>query len=183
MANHITEYHAELTEILSQNLSMSISIDQVSLDQDRDHAIQKHEVEIDLYLEALTQTVQAAEEQPAAAQQYNFYGAVGAVQTGARASANIVQNLDQGDKDALIQALELAREAVDHAQEIADIQKQEVSSIVDDINSELHSGAPNNTKLRALFTTIGTSIQTLASAQPAYQALKGALIPLGILLP
>jgi hypothetical protein len=33
---------------------------------------------------------------------YNFYGNVGAVQTGANALANVVQKLSEGDKTALI---------------------------------------------------------------------------------
>jgi hypothetical protein len=55
-------------------------------------------VEIDLYIEYVT----TQKEEIAVPPRYNFYGNVGAVQTGANALANVVQNLSEGDKTALM---------------------------------------------------------------------------------
>jgi hypothetical protein len=67
------------------------------------HQIQKHFVEIDLYSEDSGRTAMANEKQ--AAHSYNFYGTVGAVQTGGNAVSNIVQSLGADEKERLKQAL------------------------------------------------------------------------------
>ena len=101
----------------------------------------------------------------------------------AEAEANIVQNLGQDDRSAIEQALALARDAIASAEEIAEEKRHELVEIVDEATNELGRENPNSTKLQSLLATVASTIQTLASAQPAYQALKGALIPLGIMLP
>lgn len=114
---------------------------------------------------------------------YNFYGNVGAFQTGPGASANIIQNLGSEDKDALLNALNLVRDTLTLVRDLAAEQKDELLQMVDDSVKEVKSTNPNNTKLRTILTAIATTIQTVGSAQPAYQALKTALLPLGITLP
>jgi hypothetical protein len=59
----------------------------------------------------------------------------------------------------------------------------EVVAVVEETRSELLVDRPNRTKLQAFFSVITSTIQTLASAQPAYQALKTALLPFGVILP
>jgi len=176
----VEEDFTELTGILSQNLTRNINIGQVSLDEKKEHVIRRHDIEVDLYIDSLQQ---GGENEAGQVSNYNFYGNVGAVQTGDGASANIVQNLGQDDKDALTQALQLTRDALLTAQELADDRKQDLVGIVDEVSTELQSASPNNTKIKSLFQGIATSIQTIASAGPAYQALKGALVPFGIMLP
>ncbi|SOE48717.1 hypothetical protein SAMN05446635_0238 [Burkholderia sp. OK233] len=48
---------------------------------------------------------------------------------------------------------------------------------------ELDKPKPNSLKLTSLLTTLGTTVQTLATAPQAYPLLKTALIPFGIMLP
>jgi hypothetical protein len=92
----------ELTSYLSQQLNVFSKFpgknEWASLNETYNYLIQKHEVEIDLYIEYVT----TQKEEIAVPPRYNFYGNVGAVQTGANALANVVQNLSEGDKTALM---------------------------------------------------------------------------------
>ena len=181
----INSSYAELTQILRQNLmNMNMmTIEQVSLEEARDHVIAKHEIEIDIYVDTRAKSSENGGAASEHASNYHFYGNVGAVQTGPGALANIVQNLGQEDQEAIKQALVLARDAIAASDEIAEAKRNELVEIVDEARSEIERENPDSTKLQSLFTTVATTIQTLSSAQPAYQALKGALMPFGIMLP
>lgn len=180
--NTINTNFEELNQLLNQNLGR-MKPEQVPMDEARNHAVSKHEIEIDLYVDTLIE--QTEDNNPAVepTHSYTFYGNVGTVQTGAGAQANVVQNIGADDQEALKQALSLASEAIQAATDIADTQKNELVEIANQARNELDKEKPNSTMLQSMFITIGTTIQTLASAKPAYQALKGALIPLGITLP
>lgn len=175
--------YEELTQILNSNLRGMLKPEQVAISGARDHVISKHDIEIDLYVDTMVEKQKTESSSMAEKHDYHFYGSVGAVQTGSGAQANVVQNLGSEDKQAIKQALALASDAIKTASDIAESQKTELVEIVDETNAELEKESPNSTKLQSLFVTIGTTIQTFASAKPAYQALKGALIPLGITLP
>ena len=179
----VNEAYEELTRVLSANLMGMMKIEQVSLTPSRDHVIAKHEIEIDLFIDSQAGSSKEPQATVDSTSNYHFYGNVGAVQTGPGAEANVVQNLGTEDRAALEQALSLAREAISVAETISRGKREELLEIVDEATSELSKEKPNNTKLQTVFSTIATTIQSLASAQPAYQALKGALIPLGIILP
>lgn len=183
LSSSINSNYDELTQILNQNLKGMLKPEQVAMTEVREHVIAKHEIEIDLYVDTKAESTQTESASMTEKHDYHFYGAVGAVQTGASAQASVVQNLGAEDKEVIKQALTLASDAIQAATNIVDTQKNELIEIVNDANTELDKGSPNSTKLQSLFITIGTTIQTLASAKPAYQALKGALIPLGITLP
>lgn len=116
-------------------------------------------------------------------QNYNFYGAVGSVQTGANATANVVQNLGADDRASLLSAIQQVRDALSNSPSVGEQQRSELLEIADECASQMTASAPNNTKLLTMFNVLGTAIQSIASAQPAYQALKGAILPLGITLP
>lgn len=151
----------------------------MSLADAKEHVTKKHDIEIDLYGDSLKDGEMDRE----STAQYNFYGSVGAVQTGASSSANVVQNISASDQAAMVRALCLAREAIRGSDDFGDVKRNELLQIVDECESELGSGSPNNTKLLTMFMVVATSIQTIASAQPAYQGLKAALLPLGVTLP
>lgn len=144
------------------------------------HLVAKHEVEIDIYEDSL---MGDNGDSSSSAPQYHFYGNVGAVQTGANASANIIQNLDASEKAALVEALRMARDAVGAPAELEELKRKELVAIADDCITELGSSSPNNTRLLPLFVVLATALQAISSAQPAYLALKTALLPLGIPLP
>lgn len=183
LVNSINSNYDELTQVLNQNLRGMLKPEQVEMTEVRDHVIEKHDIEVDLYVDTRAESTQEESTSMTEKHDYHFYGAVGAVQTGASAQASVVQNLGVEDKETIKQALTLASEAIQAATDIVDTQKGELIEIVNDANTELDKSLPNSTKLQSLFITIGATIQTLAGAKPAYLALKGALIPLGITLP
>lgn len=166
---------------LSAKLSQQPQIDSAHIDMSQGRArtllAKKHELEIDIYLDSLRG---AADHRPVT-QQYNFYGAV--VQTGASACANVVQTFGSQEKEAIISALSSIRQELHALVEIAESQRDDIAEIIDDTISELRAEKPNNSRVRALLTSVAATVQTAASVQPAYQALKQALLALGIPLP
>lgn len=140
----------------------------------------KHDIEIDLYLATLKDTKEVSATQPAT---YNFYGNVGAVQSGAGSTANVVQNLAETDKQEIVNALHEVKLAIQNLTDKEEREINELVEVVDESIEELQKTNPNNTKLYACFNILSGSIQAIANAGPAYQALKNALLPLGIVLP
>lgn len=113
----------------------------------------------------------------------NNYGYVGSLQTGADAVANVVQNLGADERTSLATALRQVKEAVGIAPSLTEPRRQELLEIAQECSSQIDSASPNDTKLFEMFTVLGTAIQSIASAQPAYLALKVAVLPLGLPLP
>lgn len=182
IANRI---NSDLTE-LKQDFMTRASIPQaqasLTLAGVRQHLFEKHEVEIDLYVDALSFSNSNERSHPMT-QQYHFYGTVGAFQTGPNSVANVVQHLSTEDRASLSAAVSLVREALRTAPSVEETQRRELIEMADECSSQIASESPNNTKLLTTFNVLSTAIQSIASAQPAYQALKLALVPLGISLP
>lgn len=139
-----------------------------------------HDVEIDLYVDSLGLTSESA---PPVAASYNFYGNVGAVQTGAHAVANTVQNLGAEDVAALRSAIEQVREAIASAASVPDKQRAELLELATDVHEQLSRPDGNGTRMLATLNVLATAVQGIASAQPAYAAIRAALLPLGVTLP
>jgi hypothetical protein len=116
-------------------------------------------------------------------QNYHFHGSVGSVQTGANSVANVVQNLGAEDRASLLAALQQVKEALSVAPSIAETERQKLLEKAEECSSQMAAESPNNTELLTTLNVLGTAIQSIASAQPAYQVLKIALLPLGITLP
>lgn len=152
-----------------------------SLDEAHSIAISKHDIEIDLYIDSISANI--TQDTKSMTQNYNFYGSIGAVQTSTGATANVVQNLNVVDKVALEESLKQVKLALEATQTVEKLQKNELIEIAQDCINTINTNTPNNTKLLTMFNVLGTSIQSIASAQPAYQALKIAVLPLGINLP
>lgn len=167
----------ELDALLTDKLTEPNLRDRLTLDEACEDSRRKHSVEIDLYVDSLKLS---AEAQPSAmAYSYHFYGTV---QTGPGATANVVQNLAAEDKQALLGALDQIKDAISSSQALL-AQQQELIEIAEECATLIQAPQPNNSKLRAMFDVLATSVQAVTSAQPAYQALKAALVPLGIMLP
>ena len=173
----------EVTGNLSRNLFEIMPLESVPLTPARDHVLEKHNIEIDLFVDAIDTNRSANESRKPVTANYNFYGNVGSVQSGDGSTANVVQNLGAGEREALIQALNLATDALNSAVGIAPNKRAELVAVVQEAADELSSSTPNNTKLHTLLTVIGTTVQSLASAPAAYAALKTTLLPFGITLP
>jgi hypothetical protein len=179
---YVSKAHEELTPILKDIVSGAPRCDLLTLDKKLAFVIEKHDIEIDLYFDSLKQTKES-DDSLKPSPQYNFYGTVGAVQTGSYSAANIVQHLGQEDKKELIAALELVKEQLATLQGMTTDKRNELIEIAQECLQQSISATPNNTKLMTMLNLLGVTVQSFASAQPAYHALKAALIPLGISLP
>lgn len=175
----IKSFTATLSQSLQQQLQRLPRKQDFSLEIAQQRLTQKHHVEIDLYVDSLM----SSPERDPAQHQYNFYGSIGAVQTGANAQADVVQNLGADDRAALTESLALVRDAIQQTSDLAETQRNELLEIAADCEAQVVADAPNNTKLLTMLTVLGTTVQSIASVRPAYQALKSALLPLGITLP
>jgi hypothetical protein len=179
-ADHLVVNHRELSSHLAESATRFGGRMKVDLQESYDLVLRKHQVEIDLYFDSLAS---ASATGAAVSTNYNFYGNVGAVQTGPQSVANVVQSLGATDREALEAALRQVVEALAAAPSLVETQRTDLLDIARECEQQLKSPSPNNTKLLTMFNVLATTVQGIASAQPAYQALKLALLPLGITLP
>lgn len=181
VASRVDQQADQLTTDCLGQVRRSHALMDVTLEDARVRIQNKHEVEIDLYVDSIS--FQASTTSVPMSTAYHFYGAVGAVMSGADATANVVQNLSQGDRADIENALMQVKQALATESNLTPQRKNELAAIADECATELKSPAPNNTKLLSMFNVLGLSIQSIASAQPAYQALKVALLSVGVSLP
>jgi hypothetical protein len=153
------------------------------LSNDRAQALEEVHGEIDLYVLALRSAEEQEKKSGAQQNIYKFYSPVGAVQTGSNAIANVVQTLDSQDKEVLLQALDTIKQSLAVSEELASYSKEEIVDLVEEAQTEIKKDKPNGLRLRSIITTVATTIQTVSILQKAYQALKIAVLPLGIQLP
>ncbi|MDR3427913.1 hypothetical protein [Silvimonas sp.] len=163
-------------EAATRDRPQNVSVSLVEAAQD---SLQTHELEIDLYVDSVTKK-QCIEVSPAEGTSYIFYGAVGAVQTGAHASASIVQNLAQEDRDQIVKAIKLVIEHVESSDQLTNTTKEETIAVANEALEEIGKEKPNNTKLRGFFDILAQTVQTVSAAPGAYTALQNALLALGI---
>jgi len=150
----------------------------------REQAFMKVDAEIDLFVLSLLRQTEARERKTESSGQiFNFYSPIGAIQTGPSATANVVMNLSHLDREALREALERVKEGLSIVEDLPGHPKEEVLDLVEEAKTEVGKPRPNGMRLGSVLMAVGTAIQTVGSLQPAYQALKAALLPLGIPLP
>lgn len=179
-SEHLSSIHSELAAHLAEAASRFGGGMKVDLSESHELVRRKHEVEIDLYFDSLGLSKPTGEP---VATNYNFYGNVGAFQTGAQSVANVVQNLATAEREALDSAVQQVADALASATSLPERQRTELAEIAADCRLQLQNTTPNNTKLLTMFNVLATAVQGIASAQPAYLALKLALLPLGVTLP
>jgi len=119
--------------------------------------------------------------QGASSATFNFYGQVGAVQTGSGANAMVTITADQ--RQTIAGALTAVQEVVERAPELEPAQRAQVVELVTEARAEVEKDQPNGLKLRTVLGGIGMAVQTLGSAAAAYQLLKGAAALIGVRLP
>lgn len=137
------------------------------------------EAKADLLIASLTQRATSS---PTAAVMH-FYGAVGTVQTGAGASATVTQHISQADMAMLKVALDRIPDEIAASADLATDARNELIEVLHDVRGEIAKDKPNSIRIRQLAIGVATAIQTSASLRPAYEALKAALVPLGVTLP
>jgi hypothetical protein len=178
---YVDDQYSVLSKQLNKEISLIDKHSKRSLAEILKQIKNKHEVEIELYVDSLLERAKLGL-QPSAPV-YNYYAPVGIVQTGPYASAHIIQNLGSTDKEALLSALSMVRDTLDGIRDISEPHRKELTQIVEESVIEIQSRQPNNTKLESMLSTLAVTIQTIASAGQVYQTLKSALMPLGIAFP
>lgn len=112
-----------------------------------------------------------------------FNAPVGIIQTGTQATASLSQTIDPRATQTLLTALTQLVEAVKTSQVIPPTQAAELIGVVEEAARELEAPRPNSMKVMSLVSGAATTIQTIASLQPFYEALKTALAYWGVALP
>ena len=112
---------------------------------------------------------------------YNFHGSVGSVQTGASATAHVVQNIGASDVAKLIDALRGFVAEINSRSDIDPTSKTQVTTITDAIESELQSESRNPAKLSGLFFGLSAFVQSIASAPQAYAVMQSIAMALGLM--
>jgi hypothetical protein len=108
---------------------------------------------------------------------------VGGYQIGPTSAATVTQISNSADSEALRRALDLVEASLPAAANSPGLMADEVLELVDETRAELAKARPNSIRLRIVASGVATAIQTIGMLQPAYQALKAALLPFGVLLP
>lgn len=151
------------------------------LDEAKTHAIRKVHSEIDLFVAGLEQVTRRA--QGSGDTHVNIYGGqVGILQTGASSTASMTVQLDNTSKQEIARTLDTVEKMVGEAMHVP-FNRAEISEMARECKSELEKHEPNVSRLRSLMVGIATSIQTVASLRPAYDAIKGGLALIGVTLP
>lgn len=138
--------------------------------------------EIDLFVHSLKRKSEIQSEEKKSTV-FNIYSPVGSIQTGDNSIANVSQNIDTEVREIISKALEDLMDALNDSHGELPISKEELVEVVQESQVELTKDKPNVTRLRSLLTTVGSSIQVVASLKPAYDLLKQGLVYLGISLP
>jgi len=144
----------------------------------RNHEFARYESEISHFVAALKVTRERGNALPAAS--YVIHGNVGAVVTGAGAVTNIVQNIGVAQREELLKALELVREALAQAPELTDHDRGELREIVDDAAEEVGKDRPNARLLTVTLQTLAAAVQGISSGPGAYEVLRSAAAAIGI---
>jgi len=118
-----------------QEINPGSTVD-LSLNNATSHARQKHEVEADMNVNSLKRQETSNSTADTKSSEYNIYGNVGTVQTGAHATANVIHNMGVEDNEALLSALEIVRNSIASMHELAETQIGELTEIVSESLSE-----------------------------------------------
>lgn len=109
-----------------------------------------------------------------------IHGPVGVVQTGAHSTANVQQIWSQAGAAKLIAELDSLRVVLIGTQELDAAAKHELAMDIEQAKAELGSQEPNKARLVRWLGGIGALVQTVASAQPALEAVRAAARAIGL---
>ena len=107
-------------------------------------------------------------------------GTIGAVQTGAQATANVQQQWIEGDTSELREALAALRDALGRTPDIEAGMRAELVADVERAAVELTQERPSKAKLLRWLGGLGAVIGAVASVQPAFEAVRSLARALGL---
>jgi hypothetical protein len=139
--------------------------------------LRRYEAEVEHYVASLDAAV-ARGTPPAST--YVIHGNVGALVTGAGAVTNIVQNIGASEREALSKALEMVRQVLATAPELAQQDRTELAEFVDEVETELSRERPNTRRLTVTLQSLAAAVQGIANGPGAYEALRAAAAAIGI---
>jgi hypothetical protein len=145
----------------------------------RDHELARFEAEIEHYVATLEATRARGTPQ---AVTYNVHGSVGAIVSGAGASASVVQHIASEQRDALINALELVKETIRGAPDLVERDQSELVDLADEAGAEAAKEKPNGRRLGLALQNLASAVQGIASGPGAYEALRNAAAAIGLAL-
>ena len=162
---------------------MSVTIPESPVTLDRNTHLTTFEAEPFLpLLEVSTQkkVSMKSPDQPAGQPTFNFYGSVGAIQTAPNAVAHVRQQGGERDFSVLVDALMQLRNAVSAADGIDANQREKLITDIAASDAEIKRGVKDETALLKWLAGIGSIVQTLGSAQPAWEVLRAAARSVGL---
>jgi hypothetical protein len=124
----------------------------------------------------------ATKKQPSERVSVNIGYMAGIVQTGHNSSAQFLVSTSS-ERNDLISAIESLTEAIRGAHELTEVDRTEVTEILEEAVDEIGKDKPSRIKLLSLLSGAGTVVQTVAAAVPAYEAVKAAALLAGFHLP
>jgi hypothetical protein len=143
----------------------------------RDRELARHDAEIDHYVASLeTATARGSTISGA----YNFYGNVGAVQTGPGSVAHVIQHIGADQREALLVALGRVKQSIAQAPDIPERDQNELLEFAEDAAVELAKESPNTRRLSMTLQTLAAAVQGIASGPAAYEVLRAAAAAIGV---
>jgi hypothetical protein len=91
-------------------------------------------------------------------------------------------NIGANDRDVLLAALELVAGALRDARELASDHRAQLLDVVATARTTVQQPAANPSMLKGMFLVMCETLQTIAAARPAMDALRTAALPFGITL-
>ena len=165
------EDFSELVESLSKYVLEKYASAGLDISEKFNEVLTRHEVEIDLFVDTRSKATPESEIKS----QYYFYGNVGAVQSGAYASATVALSIGASEKTQLLNAIDGVVGALKRTEQAEVGNRTELIEIASECRDILNAPEPNRTKLAVYLDTLSASVQGIASAGAAYEALRTAI--------
>lgn len=143
------------------------------------HLNEKYTLEMGAFIQTATQRSEAVNRED---RSVVIHGPVGVLQTGDYSTSTMTVNLGAGDREAMSKALDIAANTLANSQHLAAEHRREMLEVVDHLREAISQQRPNQSFIRGMFTVLCSTLQTLASCEPAMNALRAAALPFGIVL-
>lgn len=134
-------------------------------------------IDFDTWIEEMTRGVRMA-----TGDTFNFHGAVGAVQTGSGAVANVQQVVGTDQLATLKNALQAIQAELGKAS-ISSEEHDEAQELIENTIAEIDKPKPSRLTLSSLLNGVAAATKMLSATSEAYKTVKEALTPFGISLP
>ena len=106
----------------------------------------------------------------AAGTNLTFHGSVGAVQTGAGAIANVVQNIGStADREHVLAALAAVTTALQATANLTEVKRSQSLEVIDVLSTEVKKDRPNAISVSGMVAALGFLITTIPEAEGAWR--------------